>query len=282
MQIINSCDDVRSCIKDIRLQNKELALVPTMGFLHRGHISLINEAKKVADIVMVTIFVNKEQFNNSDDYDNYPIDIESDVKKLEAAGVDLLFLPMAEEIYTVDEFRFEVDPDVRISNILCGKYRRGHFQGVCKILMKLFTLINPDRAVFGLKDFQQYLIVKKMIEYFKFDIEAVGVETVREESGLAMSSRNANLKGLDYEKAAFLYLAMTNIKNELKNTGNINLILQNGIRQLEKNHGFKIDYFEIRKEGDLSLVEEAESCFECRIFVAAYIDNVRLIDNLKI
>ena len=281
MKIVKNCSEIKGLIFDLKKEGKKVAFVPTMGFLHDGHLGLIEKAKQTADIVVVSIFVNKKQFNNADDFKNYPIDIDRDIAKLQEKSVDIVFLPSNEEIYPVGESEFEIFPDPKLTNILCGKSRPGHFEGVCKVLMKLFNVVSPDFAIFGLKDFQQFLIVKKMIAFFKLNIEIIGVETVRENSGLAMSSRNHNLSALNRDKAEKINQIILQAKNDLKKTGNITLTLQNSIRELEKNDEFDVDYFEVRKESDLSMVESYDELVNCRLFAAIYVGKVRLIDNLK-
>lgn len=282
MKIVKSCSEIRALILDLKKEGKEISFVPTMGFLHEGHLGLIKKAKESVDIVVVSIFVNKKQFNNVDDFKNYPIDTDRDIEKLQKESVDILFLPDDAQIYPAGEGELEFYPDPELVNILCGKSRQGHFQGVCKVLMKLFDLIQPDFVIFGLKDFQQFLVVKKMIEFFKLDIEIVGVEIIRENSGLAMSSRNHNLSALNREKAVIINQIMLKVENDIKKTGNITLTLQNSIRELEKNDEFVVDYFEVRRESDLSIVDSYDELIVCRLFAAIYVGQVRLIDNLKI
>ncbi len=281
MKIIKKATQIQELIKDLKAQGKAIAFVPTMGFLHEGHLTLVKRAKELADVVVVSIFVNKKQFNNPADFANYPIDIEADLKKLQEKSVDVVFVPTHEEVYPETGAELEIYLEEKMDNILCGKSRPGHFVGVCKVLRRFFDLIKPDFAIFGLKDYQQYVVVRNMVDYFDLPIKIIGVETVREASNLALSSRNHNL-GDYHEKAALIHKIMRDAKNQVKKTGNINLILHNSIREIEKNPGFKVDYFEIRRESDLALVKSYDEHVKCRLFAAVYVAKVRLIDNLSI
>ncbi len=282
MRKIETSKEIQELTKNLKAQGKTIAFVPTMGFLHDGHLSLIDKARQMADVVVVSIFVNEKQFNNTEDFANYPIDIDSDLKKLENRSVDIVFIPSNEEVYPAGKGDPEIYLESATDNVLCGKSRPGHFEGVCKVLRRLFDVVNPDYAIFGLKDFQQYLIVKKMVNYFKLPIEVIGADIVRCESGLAMSSRNHNLSLENKDNAALIYEIMKNTKNEVKKTGNINSILQNSIRDIEKNSGFRVDYFEIRKESDLSIVTNHDNVQASRLFASVNVGEVRLIDNLSI
>lgn len=280
MKILNNINQVVNWQKNAKKLHQKIALVPTMGSLHEGHFALIQEAKKHAELVVVTIFVNKAQFNDIKDFEKYPRNIESDIKNLEKLDIDALFLPNDSEIFP-SESNFDIIPK-DIANILCGKSRKGHFAGACLIVSKFFNIIQPDFAVFGKKDFQQYFIIKKMVQDLNFNIEIIGVETVRENSGLALSSRNARLNVEDFAKAEFIHKILNEIKNEVKTVENIDQLLQNKINKI-LNAGFeKIDYLEIRSEDDLKLAHKIENEKKYRIFLAVYLNGVRLIDNLKI
>ncbi len=282
MKLIKTSKEIQDLTKTLKTQGKKIAFVPTMGFLHDGHLELVRKAKELADIVVVSIFVNEKKFNNKDDFANYPIDLESDLEKLENESVDIVFAPNNDEIYPKDSFDPEIYLEEKMTDILCGRARPGHFEGVCLVLRRLFLLINPDVAVFGLKDFQQFVVVKTMVSHFNLPIEVIGLETIREADGLAMSSRNYNLTKENRAYAAKINKIMLEAKNAIKKTGNINLILQNSIREIEKNEGFKVDYFEARKEDDLSLIENYDESIPARLFVAVFAVNVRLIYNLSI
>ena len=273
LKIFNKISAIKNFVKEGQKSNKRIALVPTMGSLHEGHLTLINNAKKNADIVIVSIFINKAQFNDLKDYQLYPQNLESDIKMLEKIGVDALFSPSASEIYD-ENFSFKIIPTSMI-DCLCAKDRVGHFDGVALIITKLFNIVNPDSAFFGEKDFQQLAIIKKLVKDLNFDIEIFGVETVRESSGLAMSSRNQRLSEASKIKASMIYKALNEIKINPQ-------IIDEKKRELLANGFEKIDYLEIRNEDNLNLNMNLCSSQKRRIFIAIYIEGVRLIDNLSL
>ena len=273
LKIFKQISAIKNFVKEAKKLNKIIAFVPTMGSLHRGHITLINNAKKNADIVIVSIFVNKAQFNDIKDYELYPQNLESDVKMLEEANVDALFCPLASEIYD-ENFSFKIIPTDMV-DCLCAKDRVGHFDGVALIITKLFNIVNPHFAYFGEKDFQQLAIIKKLVKDLNFDIEIFGVETIRESSGLAMSSRNQRLSADGKIKASMLYKILNEIKINPQ-------IIEEKKQELLANGFEKIDYLEIRNEDNLKLNMNLFSSQKRRIFIAVYLEGVRLIDNLSL
>lgn len=273
LKIFKQISAIKNFVKEAKKLNKIIAFVPTMGSLHRGHITLINNAKKNADIVIVSIFVNKAQFNDIKDYELYPQNLESDIKMLQEANVDVLFYPSTSEIYD-ENFSFKIIPTA-MADCLCAKDRVGHFDGVALIITKLFNIVNPHFAYFGEKDFQQLAIIKKLVKDLNFDVEIFGVETVRESSGLAMSSRNQRLSAGAKAKASILY----KILNEIKINPHI---IEEKKRELLANGFEKIDYLEIRNEDNLKLNMNLFSSQKRRIFIAVYLEGVRLIDNLSL
>lgn len=264
-----------------KLIGKKIAFVPTMGALHEGHLALVKQAKEIADFVIVSIFVNKTQFNDLSDYEKYPRQEQSDLDKLKSVGADLVFLPQQEEIFA-DDFSFKIIP-TKLTDCLCGSSRVGHFDGVALIVTKLFNLVQPNIAIFGQKDFQQLAIIKRMVRDLNFDIEIFAHPTLREKSGLAMSSRNQRLSENGKIKAAEIFRILSEIKNEVRNSDTeIDKILQKKQQEL-LNLGFeKIDYLEIRLTENLEIITNFNSDKKTRIFVAAYLEGVRLIDNLEI
>ena len=260
---------------------KIIAFVPTMGALHRGHIALVAQAKQEADIVVVSLFVNRTQFNDVEDYQKYPRTIEEDVAKLEACGVDYVFVPSEEEIYPNSDFAFKIIV-TKFVDCLCGYTRVGHFEGVALVVTKLFNIINPDIAIFGEKDFQQALVIKKLVRDLNFTVKILTHEIVREKDGLALSSRNQRLDEARKIKAANIFRVLSEIKSEIKVGVDIGDILQKkSIKLLEM--GFEgVDYLEIRDEENLQLVTDIKSTKNLRIFIAVYLQGVRLVDNLKI
>ncbi|MBP7796642.1 MAG: pantoate--beta-alanine ligase [Elusimicrobiales bacterium] len=251
MKLIKSVDDAKRIRKNL---TGDVGLVPTMGALHKGHISLIKKSVEICDTTFVSIFVNPTQFNDKNDYKNYPITLEKDLAMIEAEGVDYVFVPDYNEMYP-DDYAFHVS-ESKISNILCGRFRPGHFDGVLTVVMKLFNIIKPNIAFFGEKDYQQYLLIENMVKAFFMDIKIVPCPTVRESDGLALSSRNLLLSDDNRKKAPLIY----------KTISDRNITDDEAKKILEKN-GFSVDYVETHFG---------------RRFVAAYLGSVRLIDNVMI
>jgi pantoate--beta-alanine ligase len=273
LKIFKQIPAIKNFVIEVKKSHKKIAFVPTMGSLHDGHITLIKNAKKNADIVIVSIFVNKAQFNDINDYEQYPQNLEKDIKMLEEANVDALFCPSASEIYD-ENFSFKIIP-TNMVDCLCAKDRVGHFDGVALIITKLFNIVNPHFAYFGEKDFQQLAIIKKLVNDLNFDIEIFGVETVREFSGLAMSSRNQRLSATSKIKASMIYKILNEIRINPQ-------IIEEKKRELLANGFEKIDYLEIRNEDNLKLNMNLFSSQKRRIFIAVYLEGVRLIDNIPI
>ena len=247
MKIVHSANLVKA------LQLTQVGFVPTMGALHEGHLALVKEAKKECPQVVVSIFVNPTQFNDPNDLKHYPRNLESDCQLLKEAGVDVVFAPDPTEIYN-DDFRYRVS-ESQISQILCGPFRPGHFEGVLTVVLKLLQIVNPKKAYFGEKDYQQLVLIKEMAKAFFLPCEIIGCPTIREADGLALSSRNLRLSPQERENAALMFKALTHSKN-IDET-----------KQALSTAGFKVDY-----------VEEHWG----RRFAAAYLGNVRLIDNVEL
>lgn len=254
---------------------KTIGFVPTMGALHEGHISLIQKAKNQCDIVVCSIFVNPTQFNESHDFDVYPRTESVDQAFLENNNCDALYLPSTEDVYE-NETSFTIDVSA-ISKVMEGEKRPGHFDGVMRVVKQLFEIVKPTHSFFGLKDYQQFLIIKKLSETLNIGGEVVGCETVREENGLALSSRNQLLSSEQKNIANQINQSSEIIKKSLENYF---AALQNEKEKLARN--FDIEYFELRDGNDLSLITENDSNAHIRLFFAGKIGNVRLIDNLKI
>jgi len=251
--------------------------VPTMGALHEGHISLIEESKKRSAITVCSIFVNPTQFNNPDDFKKYPITREQDILMLEENRCDVLFLPDEKEIYpdkASKEKRFDLG---FIETVLEGKYRPGHFQGVCLIMDKLLDIVKPDLLFLGQKDFQQCLVIKKLIEIKEAPVKVVVCPIIREPDGLAMSSRNTRLSEEERQRAPKLYRALQSIRKDL-NSSNFDDLRKAAIEELEKK-SFKVDYLELASKDNLKKAHlSAHEPFV--LLIAAFIGDVRLIDNL--
>lgn len=274
MLIATTIQEIRDFIFWQKSMGKKIGFVPTMGALHKGHISLLQESKKHAEVNIVSIFVNKTQFNDAKDYEKYPRQVESDLALLKKNQVDCVFLPNAKEIFPND-FSFKIIPNA-LTNCLCAASRgTQHFEGVCIIVAKLFNIIKPDFAFFGEKDFQQLLVIKKLVRDLNFEIEIIACKTMREESGLAMSSRNQRLSKNAVKKAAKIFKILNEIKREPK-------LLKTKGEELLKNGFEKIDYLEIRDEKNLNLVKNFDKKTRARIFIAVYLEGVRLIDNMPL
>ena len=279
MQTFTKITEIKSELK--KFPNKKIAFVPTMGALHDGHLALVKKAQELADIVVVSIFVNKMQFNESSDYQNYPRQNDEDLKKLKNCTADYVFLPDDSEMFDSD-FSFKIIP-TKLTDCLCGTSRPNHFDGVALIVTKLFNIIKPHVAIFGEKDFQQLAILRKLVSDLNLDVEIFSHEIVREKSGLAMSSRNQRLSASDKTKAAELFKTLSEIENEVKiNPQNVKKILQKNQQNLLEIGFEKIDYLEIREEKNLKLVTNPNQSEASRIFIAAYLSKVRLIDNLQL
>ena len=278
MIIFHKVKDVSNYLCLAKEKNKTIGFVPTMGALHKGHISLINTADKAVDIIVCSIFVNPTQFDDIKDYEKYPATIAQDIYQLEKAGCTVLFLPASTEIYPegfLNERHFELG---YLETILDAKYRPGHFQGVCQVVHKLLAIILPDNLYLGQKDYQQCLVLKRMTtEYFP-EILIKICPTQREPNGLAMSSRNLRLNVEQLTKASKLYESLQTIDHTLRQ-GNLDLLRNNAIKDLTE-HGFKVDYLEIANAATLHIINDWNGTEPFIILIAAFLNEVRLIDNL--
>jgi pantoate--beta-alanine ligase len=279
MKVITTIHEMQLEINKQKNQSRSVGYVPTMGFLHEGHLTLIKKARNENDVVVLSIFVNPLQFGPDEDYDSYPRDFERDRALAESEHVDFLFFPSVEEMYPSS-------PSIKITvedrtNVLCGKSRPGHFNGVATVLTKLFNIIMPHRAYFGLKDAQQVAVVDSLIKDFNFPIELRPVEIIREHDGLAKSSRNVNLRPEERLQAPVLYkslqAARKSIENGERNAQNIIRIVSN-IIETETNG--LIDYVELYSYPQLKLLEQLSGTVI--IAIAVKFSTVRLIDNLII
>ena len=269
---------IREHFKTWRSKGETVAVVPTMGNLHQGHITLVNEAKKRADHVVVSIFVNPMQFSANEDLDGYPRTLAQDSEKLMLAGTELLFTPTPEIIYPKGLAQQTFIEVPEIGDELCGASRPGHFRGVATIVSKLFNIVQPDIALFGRKDFQQLMIIKTMVEDLSMPIDVIGVETIREASGLAMSSRNGYLTTEEKHSAATLKQALDSIVNAIQRGEAIQQAISIAKKRLIT-VGFTPDYLEVRNANTLRQVTAADS--ELVVIGAAYLGKARLIDNVS-
>lgn len=263
-----------------REKGKSIGFVPTMGALHQGHISLIDHSKKQSDFTVCSIFVNPNQFNDKADLERYPRMPEKDAVMLEKGGCDLLFLPDVTEVYPEEDKRvFEFG---NLDKILEGAHRPGHFNGVAQVVSRLFDMVKPDKAFFGLKDYQQLLVIKHLTRLLNFKIEVVACPILREPDGLAMSSRNMLLKPEERKAAALIPTLLNSSKQQLLNGVSIAEIRQNTLRQLAQNPLYKLDYLELCDAKDLSPITSLNKQGASIILIACYVGKIRLIDNLEI
>ncbi len=264
----------------LKKEGKRIGLVPTMGFLHDGHTSLIERAKKECDAVILSIFVNPIQFGPNEDLKRYPRDLKRDKEIAKKNGVDYIFYPTSVQMYSKDHKTYVKVTE--IEDIMCGKSRKNHFSGVCTVVLKLFNIVNPDISYFGLKDYQQFAIIKKMIKDLDIFVELRGIETIREEGGLALSSRNKYLSPAERENAIILYKTLKEAEKKiLTSQCDISNIQKEAIEKIIKNkHVKKIDYFDIRDAKDLSEVDKLKKGQKILIAAAVFIGQTRLIDNI--
>ena len=278
MKIVGTVKEVREQVKEWKKQGLSVGFVPTMGYLHEGHKSLMDAARKGNDKVVVSIFVNPMQFGPTEDLATYPRDLDHDAALCESAGVDLIFHPEAEEMYEKDFCSF-VDM-TGLTEGLCGKTRPIHFRGVCTVVNKLFNIVTPDHAYFGQKDGQQLAVIKRMVRDLNMDIEIVGCPIVREEDGLARSSRNTYLSPEERKAALILSKTVALGKELAKTEKDANKVVEAMKKNIETEPLAKIDYVEAVDALSMAPVEKLEGT--CMLAMAVYIGKTRLIDNTLI
>ena len=281
MQIEDSLSGLRAQLKIWRQQHQTIAFVPTMGNLHDGHLSLLKKARTLADKVVVSIFVNPLQFDDANDLAHYPRTLKNDINKLTGAGCDLLFTPDNKVMYPagLDFHSFVHVPGM--DDKLCGLERPGHFDGVATVVSKLFNMVQPDLAVFGEKDYQQLLLIRKLVADFNLPVKIVAAPTCREPDGLAMSSRNQRLNVSQRQLATMLHQQLTLIKQQLEQGNHDSQTLCDEAIAILTEAGFAVDYLEIRRAEDLMLADINKD-HKLRILVAARLGEVRLIDNMAV
>ncbi|WP_417884827.1 pantoate--beta-alanine ligase [Zunongwangia sp.] len=281
MQVFKEKKVLQKLLAGFKSDKKVIGLVPTMGALHQGHLFLVKEAIKTCDKVVISIFVNPTQFDNPKDLEKYPRNLEADLRLLEEISSDLIvFTPNAVELYgsqiKSEEFDFN-----GLDKVMEGKHRSGHFNGVGTIVKLLFNTVKPDKAFFGEKDYQQLQIIRKLTEIEAMPVEIIGCPILREESGLARSSRNERLTPKQRENAAFIYKTLQEIKNNFGTNSADNI--QKWIENEFKNHPFlELEYFEISEAKTLQKITNIKEGEQYRAFIAAYAGEVRLIDNIAL
>jgi len=277
--VLESIKDMKELSGKYLKEGKTIGFVPTMGFLHEGHLSLVKRARKENDIVVVSIFVNPIQFGPNEDYESYPRDLDRDLKLLKGLNVDVVFHPSVEEMYPRD-FSTYVE-ETKLSKYLCGKSRPGHFKGVCTVVLKLFNIVRPTKAYFGQKDAQQFRVIRRMIRDLNIDVELVECPIVREPDGLAMSSRNIYLSENERSQALALYKSLKLAEDIIKKGEKNVKVIKNAMKEvLSKYDKVKIDYVEVVNEETLEPVEYIEG--KVIVAVACWVGKARLIDNIII
>ena len=279
MKVLKSKKTLIDYVERQREMGKKIGFAPTMGALHQGHLSLYKAAKKENDEVISSIFVNPTQFNNPDDFQKYPKTLEKDLELLEKAGVDAVYVPNVEEMYPdgLNSKKYDFDG---FENEMEGKYRPGHFDGVGTIVEELFRQVQPHNAYFGEKDYQQLAIIKKMVEKTKLPVKIHGVPTLREEDGLAMSSRNVRLTETQRKEATIIYETLTKVKEWFKVISVEEIKLR--VLEIFRNSNFELEYFVIADEKTLKETDYFYKDKNYRAFIVAYADTVRLIDNMHL
>jgi len=279
MLIISKKSDLIDAISAYREQNKQsVGFVPTMGFLHSGHGSLIEKSIRENGLTVCDIFVNPLQFNDKKDFEKYPVDIERDKNYLEQLGCDILYIPLHSELYPNGHQPMTYDFG-ELESFMEGRFRAGHFQGMAEVVRILFEIVKPDKAYFGEKDFQQLKIIQHLVKQFQMPIEIVPCEIIREDDGLAMSSRNARLSPQQRNQASFIFRQLTWCTQNYKNYSPPQL--QKLITEkFEKNSCFKLEYVEFADRETLKSINSWNECSSAGVFIAAFLGDVRLIDNI--
>ena len=286
MEVQQTINSTRSWSQYRRYQGKSVGFVPTMGALHQGHLSLVRQARKDNDFVVVSVFVNPIQFAPNEDFDNYPRKIRLDLDLLEKECVDLVFAPSSEEMYPKDDSRMNqtwlevVGP---ITEGLCGISRPTFFRGVTTVVAKLFNIVQPKRAYFGWKDAQQLAAIQQMVNDLNFDLEVIGLPIVREDDGLAMSSRNVYLTKDERQEAKMVYQSLELAKSQILRGGqSVKKITDEMKLLVEDSPLIRIDYITIVSSQTFSLISELEHGQDILIAIAVYVGNTRLIDNFRL
>ncbi|MFD1769512.1 pantoate--beta-alanine ligase [Sphingobacterium suaedae] len=280
MKIFETQHELQSYLQGLRTTGKKIALVPTMGALHEGHLSLIHEAQRVADVTVCSIFVNPTQFNDPKDLEKYPRPIEHDLKLLTSVSCDAVFMPSVAEMYPTNELEWRIDLG-NLDTIWEGEKRPGHFQGVTQIVYKLFTLVQPDIACFGQKDFQQVMVIQRLIDVKRLPVHIHICPTIRNDEGLALSSRNLRLSEAGKKKALALYRSLHYIKTHV-NQQQPKELKQHAFEILETEGQIDIEYLAICESRSLREVETVDPEKQHVALIVAWVEGVRLIDNMII
>lgn len=277
MQLVNTIAQLKLAVNKEREAGKQIGFVPTMGALHRGHVSLVEQAVNATDFVVASIFVNPTQFNNPTDLKTYPRTLEQDLIMLKEAGVSLVFVPTVEEIYPEPDKR--VFDFGKLDKVMEGEHRPGHFNGVAQVVSKLFDIVNPHKAFFGQKDFQQLAIIRRMVEMLGLKVEIVSCPTVREADGLAMSSRNMLLNPKQRASAPIISKTLAQARNNMEQMS-VKEMIEWVKKEINKNPELNVEYFEIADAQTLQPVSQWNSTKQAVGCIAVQVGQVRLIDNI--
>jgi len=277
MKIVAKSEELKRLVEDWKASGKTIGYVPTMGALHQGHLSLVKKAGACSDVVVVSVFVNPNQFNNPDDLKNYPRTVDQDTELLINTDCDILFLPSVDEVYPEEDLRkFDFG---MLDKVMEGAFRPGHFNGVAQVVSRFFDLVNPDKAFFGEKDFQQLAIIRAMTKMLNYSIEIIPCQIVREADGLAMSSRNVRLSEQHRKESIIIYETLFESK-ALMTTKNIKEVINFVVDKINDSALFKVEYFDIVDGNTLQPITNWSECDYIVGCIAVFADKVRLIDNL--
>lgn len=271
---------MKEYLRQVRQQSIKTGFVPTMGALHQGHLELIATAKKNTGCTICSIFVNPTQFNDPRDFEKYPVTLDQDIYRLESAGTDILFLPSVAEMYPNSTAQLERYDLGFLETVLEGQYRPGHFQGVCQVMHRLLSIVSPDELFMGRKDYQQCMVVKKLLELMRSPTRLIPCPTVREADGLAMSSRNMRLPAADRPIAATIYQSLEWLRQHFRTDGLETAI--NNAKAMLQEKGFRIDYVAVADADTLAPVHRWDGQQSLVALVAAFLGEIRLIDNMTI
>jgi len=282
MLVFDKIIDIKRYLSDFRADNKLIGFIPTMGALHKGHLSLVENAKLENNIVVCSIFINPTQFNDKQDLEKYPRTLDEDKKMLIDSPCDVLFVPSVDEMYPIEDNKVEAANNINLGTLdklMEGKHRPGHFEGVIQIVRKLFEIINPNTAYFGQKDFQQLAIIKNMVKQLNLPVKVIGCPIIRESDSLAMSSRNIFLSKEERENAPLIYKTLVKVK-QLSGKLSVHEIKDFVKKEIGKNKFMQLEYFEIINSHSLIPIDDISTSEEKTACIAVKIGSVRLIDNI--
>lgn len=279
MNVLSTANEIRRAIQNAKSSGKIVGLVPTMGALHHGHVSLVRQALDLCDVVVVSVFVNPTQFNEQQDYQNYPRNLDADMEMLRDAGCHVAFVPDFKEVYPEpDNTHYDFG---QLETVYEGAHRPGHFRGVAMVVRRFFEVIQPDKAFFGLKDYQQVLVIKDLVKQFNLNVSIEPVTTIRENDGLAMSSRNRLLSARQREQATIIYRVLKEVRKKAKNTDIADLTAW-AQQEINQHSELKLEYLGIAEPNSLTPIENLRESPHAVALIAVWAGNTRLIDNLQL